>query len=128
MFYYVQVHYRLLANAVVVVHGLFILFVVFGGFLAWRWRWLAAIHVPCAVWVVLLEFRGWICPLTPLENALRTRAGQAGYSGGFVEHYLLPAIYPSGLTPRVQMALGTFVLVVNVLSYAVLLRRLTRGS
>lgn len=128
MFYYVQVHYRLLANAVVVVHALFILFVVFGGFLAWRWRWVAAIHVPCAVWVVLLEFRGWICPLTPLENALRTRAGQAGYSGGFVEHYLLPAIYPSGLTPRVQMALGMFVLVVNVLVYAVLLRRLTRGG
>jgi hypothetical protein len=128
LFYYVQVHYRLLANAVVVVHALFILFVVFGGFLAWRWRWVAAIHVPCAVWVVLLEFRGWICPLTPLENALRTRAGQAGYSGGFVEHYLLPAIYPSGLTPRVQMALGMFVLVVNVLVYAVLLRRLTRGG
>jgi hypothetical protein len=120
--------FRLLANAVVVVHALFILFVVAGGFLAWRRRWVAAIHVPCAIWGVLIEFRGWICPLTPLENALRTRAGEAGYGGGFIEHYLLPAIYPSGLTPRMQTILGTFVLVINVLAYAVLLRRLTRGS
>jgi hypothetical protein len=122
------VYFRLLANAVVVVHALFILFVVCGGFLAWRRRWVAAIHVPCAVWGVLIEYRGWICPLTPLENALRARAGEAGYGGGFVEHYVLPAIYPSGLTPRVQMILGTFVLVLNVLAYTVLLRRFTRGS
>ncbi len=127
MVYYLQVLYRLLANAVVIVHALFIVFVVMGGFLAWRRRWVAAIHVPCAVWVVLLEYRGWICPLTPLENSLRARAGQTGYGGGFVEHYLLPVIYPSGLTPRVQMVLGTFVLAINLLAYAVLLRRLTRG-
>jgi hypothetical protein len=122
------VFYRLLANAVVVLHALFIVFVVCGGLLAWRWRWVAAIHIPCAVWGVLIEYRGWICPLTPLENALRARAGQEGYSGGFVEHYLVPAIYPSGLTPRVQMMLGTFVLVSNALAYALLLRRLTRGE
>lgn len=129
MFYYLVVLYRLLANAVVVLHALFILFVVCGGLLAWRWRWVAAIHIPCAVWGVLIEYRGWICPLTPLENSLRARAGgQEGYSGGFVEHYLLPAIYPSGLTPRVQLMLGTFVLVSNVLVYALLLRRLTRGG
>jgi uncharacterized protein DUF2784 len=120
--------YRLLANAVVVLHALFIVFVVGGGVLAWRWRWVAAIHIPCAVWGVLIEYRGWICPLTPLENSLRARAGQEGYSGGFVEHYLVPAIYPSGLTPRVQMMLGTFVLVSNALAYALLLRRLTRGG
>lgn len=120
--------YRVLANAVVAVHALFILFVVCGGFLAWRWRWVAAIHIPCAVWGILIEYRGWICPLTPLENTLRARAGQQGYGGGFVEHYLLPTMYPSGLTPRVQMMLGTFVLVINVLAYAVLIRRLTRGS
>ena len=120
--------YRLLANAVVGVHALFILFVVFGGFLAWRWRWVLAIHIPCAVWGVVIEYRGGICPLTPLENSLRARAGQEGYGGGFVEHYLVPAIYPSGLTPRAQMILGTFVLVVNVLTYALLIRRLTRGS
>jgi len=127
LFYYLGVLYRLLANAVVVVHALFIVFIVFGGFLAWRWRWVAVLHVPCAVWGVLIEYNGWICPLTPLENSLRMRAGQQGYSGGFVEHYLLPAIYPAGLTPRIQVVLGTAVLVVNVITYAVLVRRLMRG-
>jgi Protein of Unknown function (DUF2784) len=122
--------YRLLADAVVAFHGLFILFVVCGGFLAWRRgrRWVAAIHLPCALWGMLIEFRGWICPLTPLENSLRARAGQAGYSGGFIEHYLLPAMYPAGLTPRIQAALGSAVLVINTVAYAVLIRRLTRGS
>ena len=120
--------YRLLANAVVVAHALFILFIVVGGFLTWYWRWVAVVHVPCAIWGVLIEYRGWICPLTPLENSLRARAGQEGYSGGFIEHYVLPVIYPSGLTPRVQMMLGTFVLVVNALAYSVLLRRITRGG
>jgi len=129
LLYYLGVPYRLLANAVVVLHALFILFVVCGGLLAWRWRRVAAIHIPCAIWGVLIEYRGWICPLTPLENSLRARAGgQEGYGGSFVEHYLLPAIYPSGLTPRVQLMLGTFVLVSNVLAYALLLRRLTRGG
>ena len=130
LLYYLQVFYRLLANAVVVFHALFILFVVFGGFLAWRsgGRWVAAIHIPCAVWGMLIEYRGGICPLTPLENTLRAKAGQQGYGGGFIEHYLLPAVYPKGLTPGAQIALGTFVLVINVLAYAVLLRRLTRGS
>jgi len=128
LLYYLRVLYRLLANAVVLVHALFIVFVVIGGFLAWRRRWVAAIHIPCAVWGILIEYRSWICPLTPWENSLRARAGQAGYGGGFVEHYLLPVIYPSGLTPRVQMVLGTFVLAINVLAYAVLLRRLTRGG
>ncbi len=120
--------YRLLANAVVVAHGLFIVFVVVGGFLAWRRPWVAAVHLPCALWGILIEFRGWICPLTPLENSLRARAGQAGYSGGFIEHYLLPAIYPAGLTPRVQLVLGSAVLLLNAFAYAVLIRRLQRGS
>ncbi len=127
MFYYLGVLYRLLANAVVVVHALFIVFIVFGGFLAWRWRRVAVLHVPCAVWGMLIEYNGWICPLTPLENSLRMRARQQGYSGGFVEHYLLPAIYPAGLTPRIQVVLGTAVLVVNVITYAVVVRRLMRG-
>jgi len=125
--YYLRVLYRLLANAVISIHALFILFVVLGGFLAWRRRWVAAVHVPCAIWGVLIEYRGWICPLTPLENALRAKAGQQGYSGGFIEHYLLPTMYPSGLTPRVQALLGTFVLVVNAFAYTVLLRRIPRG-
>ena len=126
--YYLRVLYRLLANAVLSIHALFILFVVLGGFLAWRRRWVAAVHIPCAIWGVLIEYRGWICPLTPLENALRAKAGQQGYSGGFIEHYLMPTIYPSGLTPRVQALLGTFVLVVTAFAYTVLLRRILRGS
>src|SRR5439155_21257746 len=76
LLYYLRVLYRLLANAVVAFHGLFILFVVLGGFLAWRWRWVAAVHIPCASWGILIEYRGGICPLTPLENSLRARAGQ----------------------------------------------------
>jgi len=127
LLYYLPVLYRLLANAVVLLHALFIVFIVFGGVLAWRWRWVAVLHVPAAIWGVLIEYRGWICPLTPLENALRVKAGQAGYSGGFVEHYLLPAMYPSGLTPRIQAGLGTLVLVVNVVAYTIFVRRLMRG-
>ena len=128
MLYYLRVLYRLLANAVVAFHGLFILFVVLGGFLAWRWRWVAAVHIPCALWGILIEYRGGICPLTPLEHSLRARAGQQGYAGGFVEHYVLPVIYPKGLTAGVQVALGTLVLTVNLLAYSLLIRRLTRGS
>ena len=127
MLYYLAVLYRLLANAVVGFHALFIVFIVLGGLLAWRWRWVALGHVPAAIWGVLIEYRGWICPLTPLENSLRVKAGQAGYSGGFVEHYLLPAIYPSGLTPRMQAGLGTLVLAVNVVAYTIFVRRLMRG-
>ena len=128
MLYYLRVLYRLLANAVVAFHGLFILFVVLGGFLAWRWRWVAAVHIPCALWGILIEYRGGICPLTPLENSLRARAGQQGYAGGFVDHYVLPVIYPKGLTAGVQVALGTLVLTVNLFAYTLLIRRLTRGS
>jgi uncharacterized protein DUF2784 len=122
------VFYRLLADAVVAVHALFIAFVVLGGFLAWRWRWVAVLHVPCAAWGVLIEFRHWVCPLTPLENHLREKAGAQGYEGGFIEHYLLPAIYPGGLTPRSQLVLGTAALAVNLLAYGVLARRFLRGS
>ncbi|WP_444633309.1 DUF2784 domain-containing protein [Cupriavidus oxalaticus] len=112
-----------LADLVVIVHGLFIVFVVAGGLLVLRWPRLAWVHLPAAVWGVLIEWSGWICPLTPLENALRRAAGEAGYSGGFVERYLLPLIYPAGLTPAVQLWLGLVVLVVNVAVYAVWWRR-----
>ncbi|HWU37286.1 MAG TPA: DUF2784 domain-containing protein, partial [Candidatus Acidoferrum sp.] len=89
-------------------------FVVAGGFLVlWRpsLRW---IHLPAAVWGVFIEFSGWICPLTPLEQAMRVKAGQVGYSGGFIDHYILPILYPEGLTPGVQIALGLLVIGVNV--------------
>ncbi len=120
--------YRVLADAVVLAHTLFVAFVVLGGFLAWRWRWVAWLHVPAAVWGVAIEYRGWICPLTPLENAFRTRAGLEGYRGGFVEHYVLPVLYPAGLTPSRQIALGSFALAVNLLAYAVLVRRALKGT
>lgn len=115
--------YRGLADATVALHFAFILFAVFGGFLAWRrafWAWL---HLPAVGWVAYLEFTGAICPLTPLENALRARAGDAGYTGGFVEHYLVPVIYPVGLTPQLQVLLGCAVVALNVLVYARLWRR-----
>ena len=115
--------FRLLADLTVLLHGAFIVFVVFGGWLAWRWRWVAWVHVPCAVWGALVELVGWVCPLTPLENAFRARAGDAGYRGGFIEHYVVPAIYPAGLTRAQQIVLGAVVLAVNVVAYGLLIRR-----
>ena len=117
---------RWLAAGVVVIHAGFVLFVMVGGFLVLRWRWLAWLHIPAAVWGSLIEFAGWICPLTPLENALRARAGEAGYSGGFIEHYLLHALYPEGLTPAVQWALGSFALAVNAVAYVLVFRQRRR--
>jgi glucose uptake protein GlcU len=115
--------YRVLADVVVVIHGLFIAFVVLGVFLALRWRWLVWLHVPAAIWGVLIEYAGWICPLTPLENYLRSRAGEASYSGDFIQHYLLGAIYPHELARTTQLILGSIALVVNVIGYTVLIRR-----
>jgi hypothetical protein len=115
--------YRVLADLVVGVHALFVVFVVAGGLLALRWAWVAAVHLPAAVWGTLIEFRGWICPLTPLEQSLRASAGQAGYEGGFIEHYLLPVLYPAGLTQGVQLILGSLVIAVNLVVYGMLLRR-----
>src|SRR5437667_2733305 len=105
--------YRRLADGVVLIHAAFVIFVVAGGFLAIRWRQLVWFHIPAALWGALIEFSGWICPLTPLENLLRQRAGEAGYSGGFVEHYVLHTLYPTTLTPATQWILGSFVLAVN---------------
>jgi hypothetical protein len=109
--------YRLLADGTVVTHALFIIFVVIGGFVAWRWRWLAWVHIPCAAWGALIEFAGWICPLTPLENRFRALAGEAGYEGGFIEHYLTELIYVEDWSLAVRVVLGTFVVVVNVAAY-----------
>ena len=114
---------RLLADAVVVFHLLFIVFALAGGALVlWRRRF-AWLHLPAAVWAAYIEFSGTICPLTPLENTLRRRAGGAGYEGGFVEHYVIPLIYPPGLTPTVQYAIGAIVVVVNVIFYVSAWRR-----
>lgn len=109
---------RWLADAVVLVHFAFVVFVVLGGWLVAYRRGLVWIHVPCAIWGFLIEVRGWICPLTYLENDLRRRAGQLGYPGGFIEHYLIPVLYPVGLTRDVQLVLAALVVVANVLAYA----------
>ena len=114
--------YRLLADAVVVFHAAFVAFVVVGGWLVVRWPRVALIHIPAAIWGALIEFAGWVCPLTPLENYLRGRAGERGYAGGFVEHYVLRALYPDGLTPTIQWGLGVFVIIVNVAAYGYVLR------
>jgi hypothetical protein len=122
-----EIPYGALADLVVVVHLAFVAFVVFGGLLVLRRPRLAWLHLPAAVWGVMIEFAGWMCPLTPLENAFRERGGEAGYSGGFVEHYLLPALYPSGLTRGVQLMLGSLVLALNLAVYgAILARRRSR--
>jgi hypothetical protein len=113
----------LLADLLVVVHAAYVVFVVVGGFLAWRWRTVAWWHVPAAAWGVAVELAGWSCPLTPLENALRARAGGAGYHGGFIEHYVEPLLYPVGLTVPHQIVLGCFALAVNLVAYGVLVRR-----
>jgi hypothetical protein len=115
--------YRTLADLVVILHLLFILFVVGGGFLALRWRWLVWLHLPCAVWGGLVELAGWYCPLTPLENELRKAGGASGYAGSFVAHYLLPLIYPTGLTRGVQLTLGALVLLVNGVAYILYVRQ-----
>jgi hypothetical protein len=109
--------YRLLADVVVVLHLSFVLFVMLGGFLLARWPKLIYVHVPMAAWGVLIEFGGWICPLTPLENMLRARGGQAGYEGGFIEHYIIPVLYPQALNRNIQYALGMLALAVNAVAY-----------
>jgi hypothetical protein len=115
--------FRGLADLVLVLHVAFVLFVVFGGVAALRWPRLAWLHVPVAIYGATIEFVGFICPLTPLEIWLRQRGGEAGYEGGFLEHYVLAALYPTGLTREIQLALGAGVLVLNAAVYAVWLRR-----
>lgn len=115
--------YSLLADAVVVLHLGFVVFVVAGGLLGLRWPRALWLHAPAAVWGAAIEFAGWICPLTPLENSLRRRAGEGGYAGGFVDNYLMPVLYPAGLTANVQLALGVLVVVVNALVYTWILAR-----
>jgi hypothetical protein len=115
-----------LADAVLVLHFGFVLFVVFGGLLVLRWPRVVWAHIPAAVWGVAIEFGGWICPLTPLENALRAEAGEATYHGDFIARYLLPVLYPEGLTRTSQIVLGLVALVLNVAIYAGVLRRWRR--
>jgi hypothetical protein len=114
---------RLAADAVLIFHLAFIVFALLGGLLALRWHWVPALHLPAAAWGFFVEVTGRICPLTPLENALRQQAGQANYLGGFVEHYLVPVIYPQGLTQSVQWVLAGVVLAVNGAVYGWIIAR-----
>jgi hypothetical protein len=115
--------YQLLADFVVIIHFLFIIFVAVGSLLVLRWRGFAWIHIPAAIWGALIEFMGWICPLTPLENFLRKKGQLAAYTTGFIEHYILPIIYPEGLTRKCQILLGTVIITINIIIYGCIFYR-----
>lgn len=119
---------RLGADLLVIVHLLFIIFVVAGGCLVLKWPRMAYLHIPAAAWGALIEFQGWICPLTPLEQHLRQAGGQPAYSVGFIEHYLEPIIYPAGLTREMQIFFGIAVLAINLMAYGWLLIGRKRGN
>lgn len=112
-----------LADLVVGIHAAFVLFVASGGLLVWRWPRAAWVHLPAAVWGAVIEFAGWTCPLTPLENRLRALAYEPGYTGDFVARYVFPVLYPEGLTREVQVTLGLFVVALNALIYWQVLTR-----
>lgn len=109
--------FALAADLLIIVHLGFIGFVMLGGFMLLKWRWLIFVHLPAVLWGVLLEFQGWICPLTPLEQALRRMSGQHGYTGGFIQHYILPVIYPPALNEDIQLILGVLLILINVIIY-----------
>jgi hypothetical protein len=112
-----RMHYQIAATALALIHFAFILFVILGGLLVLKWPRLMWVHIPAAVWGALIEFGGWWCPLTKWENVLLREAGRAGYSGGFVAHYIMPVIYPPGLTRGMEIVLGVIVLVINISVY-----------
>ena len=115
--------FRFLADCLVLLHAAFVLYAILGGLLAIRWRWTMWLHLPTVVWVAAIEFAGWICPLTPLENWLRMKGDEAGYTGGFVEHYVFPVLYPAGLTPTIQIWLGVAVIALNAVVYWVVFQK-----
>ena len=116
-----------IADAFVVVHFAFTAFVIFGGFLTWRWPRLALAHLPALAWGCWIEVSHSICPLTPLENHWRHLAGEAGYRGGFLAHYLVRVLYPPGLTWHIQQELAVLLITINVVAYAGLIRRRRRA-
>ena len=120
--------HKILADLVVVLHFLFIVFAIFGGVLALRWRWIPWLHLPCVTWGAAVELTGRVCPLTPLENSLRAAGGAAGYPGGFIEHYLLAVIYPASLTREIQLALAGILLSLNAAVYFFVWRRALRNT
>lgn len=119
---------HLLANTILLVHFLFIVFALFGGLFLLRYRWVVWLHVPAFIWAALISFAGWICPLTPWEVYLRKAAGQQGYTGGFIEQYITPVIYPEGYTREFAIAAGITVIVVNLMLYGIAIYRLIKQS
>jgi hypothetical protein len=115
-----------LADGVLVLHGLFIVWAALGALAVWRWPRLALLHLPALAWAVWIEASGGVCPLTPLENSLRRAAGQAGYSGGFIDHYLGGVIYPAGLTRQTQWLVAGALLLINLVAYGLIIRRARR--
>jgi hypothetical protein len=118
--------WSLLADSLVVVHFAFTTFVIFGGFLAWRWRWVALLHLPALAWGCWVELSASICPLTPLENHLRHLGGEAGYRGGFLAHYLVRVLYPPALTWQIQWTLAAVLVAINIVAYGRLVVHSTR--
>jgi hypothetical protein len=116
--------FGLLADAVLVTHFAFVLFVGFGGLLVLKWEKIAWLHLPAVCWGVAIEFAGWICPLTPVENSLRQRAGETAYEGDFIARHLMWLVYPEGLTRRTQILVGVAALLVNAAIYLPVLQRL----
>jgi len=118
--------YSIAADALLIIHLAFILFVLVGGLLILKWRWIVTLHLPAVCWGVLVEFNHWICPLTPWENALRRSAGETSYETGFIEHYLSPIIYPAQLTDQLQLILGGIVIVINMAIYSWLIVKINK--
>ena len=116
--------YKILADLTVIAHLAFIIFVLFGGLLCFKWKWFYWVHVPAFIWGILIEIWGWICPLTPLENYFYRMSGKAGYAGGFIEHYIIPIIYPAGLTRTLQFIFAALVILTNIAVYYFILARL----
>ncbi len=117
-----------LADIVLITHTLFIIFVIFGGLLVLKWHKVMWLHIPCALWGALIEFFSWVCPLTYLENYLRGSSHANFHEGSFIQHYLLPIIYPAGLTTEIQILLGVIVIVINIFVYTIVWRISTRNK
>jgi hypothetical protein len=120
--------YRILADIIVLIHLLFIVFVISGGLLGFYKKWTVWVHIPAAVWGALVELTGWFCPLTPLENRFRISGGAVGYEGSFVEQYIIPLIYPENLTRNTQIAMGISVIVINAVIYFFLIKRYRKNT
>lgn len=116
--------YKFLADLVLLIHFTFILFVVFGGFAVLKFRRIIYYHIPAALWGAIIEITGWICPLTPLEIELRVRAGSGFRTGGFIDHYLTPIVYPPGLTWQLQYYLAAGVIIINAAAYYIVWKKL----